>query len=211
MTIKAVLFDMDGVLIDAKEWHYEALNRALSLFGFEISRDTHLATFDGLPTRNKLDILSKTRHLPRRLHPLIKTLKQFYTVQMAHAHCSPMFHHQYALAKLKSERYRLAVCSNSVRETVSLMMQLSGLDKYMERQFSNEDVTHSKPDPEMYLLAMEQLDVKPEETLILEDNDHGIEAAIKSGAHLLHVNSVHDATYSRIRARINEIQQLQQS
>ena len=56
--IKAVIFDMDGVLIDAKEWHYEALNRALTLFGFSISRYDHLVTYDGLPTRRKLEMLT---------------------------------------------------------------------------------------------------------------------------------------------------------
>ena len=54
MEIKAILFDMDGVLIEAKEWHYEALNRALDLFGMPISRYDHLITFDGLPTRKKI-------------------------------------------------------------------------------------------------------------------------------------------------------------
>ena len=58
MAIKAILFDMDGVLIEAKEWHYEALNRALSLFGCPISRYDHLQTFDGLPTLKKLELLS---------------------------------------------------------------------------------------------------------------------------------------------------------
>ena len=47
--IKAVVFDMDGVLIDAREWHYEALNRALALLGYEITRYEHLSTYDGLP------------------------------------------------------------------------------------------------------------------------------------------------------------------
>ena len=56
--IKAVLFDMDGVLIDAKDWHYEALNKALGLFGMEINRYDHLNTFDGLPTKVKLQMLS---------------------------------------------------------------------------------------------------------------------------------------------------------
>jgi beta-phosphoglucomutase len=50
--IKAVIFDMDGVLIDAKEWHYESLNDALSNFGYEISHHDHLVTYDGLPTKN---------------------------------------------------------------------------------------------------------------------------------------------------------------
>ena len=59
MDVKAILFDMDGVLIDAKEWHYEALNRALKLFGFEISKFEHIHTFDGLSTKDKLKLLSK--------------------------------------------------------------------------------------------------------------------------------------------------------
>ena len=55
--IKAVIFDMDGVLIDAKDWHYEALNKALRLFGLEITRSEHETTYDGLPTKDKLEIL----------------------------------------------------------------------------------------------------------------------------------------------------------
>lgn len=77
--IKAIIFDMDGVLIDAKDWHYEALNRALRLFGCEISRYDHLATFDGLPTKEKLNLLSKERHLPEKLHSFINEMKQRYT------------------------------------------------------------------------------------------------------------------------------------
>ena len=70
--IKAVLFDMDGVLIDAKDWHYEALNRALELFGYTISRESHLSTFDGLPTRRKLEILSAAHGLPSDMEqPLV--------------------------------------------------------------------------------------------------------------------------------------------
>ena len=61
MTIKAVFFDMDGVLIDAKDWHYEALNQALRLFGMEISRQELLQKFDGLPTKVKLKTLSNVR------------------------------------------------------------------------------------------------------------------------------------------------------
>ena len=55
--IKAVIFDMDGVLIDAKDWHYEALNMALRTFGLEISRHDHLTTYDGLSTKHKLEML----------------------------------------------------------------------------------------------------------------------------------------------------------
>ncbi|WP_244574490.1 HAD hydrolase-like protein [Cohaesibacter sp. ES.047] len=76
MRIKAIIFDMDGVLIEAKDWHYEALNRALLLFGYEISRFDHLTTYDGLPTRKKLEMLSAERNLPRSLHSFINEMKQ---------------------------------------------------------------------------------------------------------------------------------------
>ena len=84
MTIKAILFDMDGVLIDAKEWHYEALNKALSHFGFIINRDAHLTTYDGLPTKSKLEKLSEAQGLPEGLHEHINKLKQKYTIQYSY-------------------------------------------------------------------------------------------------------------------------------
>lgn len=59
--IKAVLFDMDGVLIDAREWHYDALNQALALFGFAITRQEHENYYDGLPTRVKLQRLTEEK------------------------------------------------------------------------------------------------------------------------------------------------------
>ena len=116
--VKAVLFDMDGVLIDAKDWHYEALNRALGLFGIEISRYDHLHTFDGLPTKVKLKMLSEQYYLPEQLHGFINQMKQCYTSQIIHEKCHPMFHHEYALSKLHKEGYKIAVCSNSIRSTI---------------------------------------------------------------------------------------------
>ena len=203
--IKAILFDMDGVLIDARDWHFEALNRALALFGLEIERNAHLATFDGLPTRRKLELLTKTRGFPLKLHSFVNDLKQSYTTEIAHALCRPVFHHRLALSNLKKDGLKIAVCSNSIRNTVSLLMQLSSLDVYLDLQLSNEDVQKAKPDPEIYLKAMSKLRVLPEETLILEDNDHGIEAARASGGHVLVVDSPSDVTYERISSAIKNI------
>src|SRR5580698_402296 len=126
--IKAVIFDMDGVLIDAKEWHYEALNRALALFGFQISRYDHLTAYDGLPTKTKLEMLSLEKKLPRELHPFINKMKQSYTMEIVHSKCKPRFAQEYALATLKSRGYRLAVASNSIRDSVEIMMHKARLD-----------------------------------------------------------------------------------
>lgn len=204
--IRAILFDMDGVLIDAREWHYEALNRALGLFGYTISRESHRSTFDGLPTRQKLELLSRSQGLPEKLAPIINRLKQSYTLEISAQRCRPVFAHRYALSRCKVDGYLMAVCSNSIRETVETLMRQSALDPYLDLLLSNEDVTHSKPNPEIYLTAMERLGVSAEECLILEDNLHGIEAARASGAHLLRIGSPLDVTYQTISARIEEIE-----
>ena len=120
--IKAILFDMDGVLIDAKEWHYEALNQALGLFGYTITRAEHLSMYDGLSTRQKLEKLTIEKGLPRDLHSFINEMKQKYTTRMIYENCRPRFNHEFALSKLKAEGYKIAVCSNSIRMTIEMMM-----------------------------------------------------------------------------------------
>lgn len=206
MAIKAIIFDMDGVLIDAKEWHYESLNRALSLFGAEISRYDHLVTFDGLPTKKKLEMLSIEGGFPRKLHNFVNDLKQQYTMEIIYSKCKPVFQHQFALSKLKSEGYKLAVCSNSVRKSIEIMMEKSGLMPYLEFFLSNQDVTKSKPDPEIYNNAIDRLGVKPEDCLIVEDNDNGIKAALASGANLMKVENTSDVHYYNIKKRIEEVE-----
>ncbi|WP_276133799.1 HAD family hydrolase [Polluticoccus soli] len=206
MAIKAIIFDMDGVLIDAREWHYESLNKALGLFGAEISRYDHLVTFDGLPTKKKLEMLSLEGGFPVKLHQFVNDLKQQYTLEIIYAKCKPVFQHQFALSKLKSEGYKLAVCSNSVRKTVEIMMEKSGLSPYLEFYLSNQDVTKGKPDPEMYINAINKLGLKPEECLIVEDNENGVKAALASGAQLLKVEHTGDVHYYNIKRRINEVE-----
>ena len=205
MTIKAVLFDMDGVLIEAKEWHYEALNRALDLFGMPISRFDHLTTFDGLPTRKKLEMLSIERGLPRELHEFINEMKQQYTMDLVLTQCKPRFVHEYALSSLYAMGYKMAVCSNSIRQTVVNMMDKASLSPYLDLIVSNEDVKVGKPDPEMYLKAMHHFGFDPEECLIVEDNEKGIKAARAAGAHLLVVRDVGETNLENILNAIQEI------
>jgi beta-phosphoglucomutase len=204
--IKAIIFDMDGVLIEAKDWHYEALNKALELFGLTISRYDHLVTYDGLPTRQKLEMLTLERGLPRGLHGFINKIKQVYTMEYIFSKCKPVFYHEYALSRLKKEGYRLAVASNAIRNTVDLMMEKSNLQQYLEFTLSNQDVIKSKPDPEIYDTAISKLGLSPAECLIIEDNQNGIKAAIASGAHVMKIKSVEEVNYSNITAHISHIE-----
>jgi len=200
--IKAVIFDMDGVLIDAKDWHYEALNKALNLFGMEISRYDHLVTYDGLPTKKKLDMLSIEGGLPRELHQFINQMKQQFTMEIVYSNCKPVFHHEYALSKLKNDGYKMAVCSNSIRKTIEVMMQKASLEQYFEFYVSNQDVKNGKPDPEMYNKAIKELALTPKECMIIEDNENGIKAAKASGAWVMEVDVVKDVNIHNIQQHL---------
>lgn len=204
--IKAIIFDMDGVLIEAKDWHYEALNRALKLFGYQISRYEHLTSYDGLPTSKKLQMLSVERGLPLGLHSFINQMKQQYTMEIVHSKCKPRFNHEYALSNLKSKGYKLAVASNSIRNTINVMMEKSNLNRYLDLIVSAEDVKNPKPAPEIYRLAMQNLGLNPENCLIVEDNENGIKAAIASGAYVLKVRDVDEVNLENIFNKISFIE-----
>ncbi len=204
--IKAIAFDMDGVLIEAKDWHYQALNRALALFGCQISRHDHLTSFDGLPTRRKLQMLSAENKIPQDLHDFINDMKQLYTMELVATQCRPRFIHEYALSRLHAQGIQIAVCSNSVRATIDMMMQRAALDPYLAFTLSNQDVAHPKPDPEIYLKAISRFGVEPWECLVVEDHDNGVRAARAAGAHVLQVDSVDDVTYAVIHQHMSHHQ-----
>lgn len=198
MKIKAIIFDMDGVLIDAKEWHFDALNKALSIFGYSIDRYKHLFTYDGLPTKEKLKMLSEDNDLPIGLHSLIHDLKQKYTLDIAYQKSKNSFDQHLTLSKLKKEKYKLAVASNSIKSTISFLLSKAGIIDYFDFYLSNQDVEKSKPDPEIYLKAINRLNFKPKECLILEDNFNGIKAAQESGAFVMKINDTTEVNYENI-------------
>jgi beta-phosphoglucomutase len=209
MWIKAVIFDMDGVLIDAKEWHYESLNRALAPYHAEINRVDHLRTFDGLPTKTKLEMLSQMRGLPRELHAEIQRQKQAYLLELVEERCTPFRQHVAAIRGLKLYGLTVGVASNSVRQTVDLMLTRADILPLLDFTLSNQDVSKSKPDPEIYLAAMRLAGVQPTECVVVEDNQHGVEAATRAGAHVMRVETVNDVELSRIRKFISQVEQQQ--
>ncbi|MBT0727904.1 HAD family hydrolase [Rosenbergiella australiborealis] len=204
--IKAVIFDMDGVLIDAQQWHYYALNRALELFGLQIDYEQHLRRFDGLPTKKKLDILRKEKDLPLKLFDFIDQLKQKYTLEIVETCCHPQFQHEYLLSRLTAEGYKLAVASNSIKNTIEVMLTKANILHYFDFYLSNQDVVQSKPSPEIYLKAIDKLNLLPQECLIIEDNENGINAAKASGAHVLAIGKIEEVNYINIKNKISVLE-----
>jgi beta-phosphoglucomutase len=203
--IKAVIFDLDGVLVEAKDWHFEALNIALEVFGCDITYEEHLSTYDGLPTKMKLQMLNKHKNFPLELSQLVYELKQIYTHEFFSTRCFPDFSQDYLFRKLKERKIKTAVASNSITATVNQAMLGLDIRKYLEFSLSNEDVAKPKPDPEIYIKAIQMLGFEPCECLIVEDNINGITAAKASGAHCLEVQEVEDVNHVNVFNYINLI------
>ena len=204
-TPKAILFDMDGVLIDAREWHYDALNEALRIFGVEISRSDHLSRFNGLSTRKKLNMLTAEGVIPYELHEAIQSIKQDRTLRIAAQMCFPIVSHQVLITRLKALDIKVGLVTNSIRKSSEFMLEYAGLLKFMDVVVTNEDVAEGKPNPAGYLLAMERLGVLPSETIVIEDGEYGILAAEAAGATVIKVNDPFEVSLELLLPVIKEL------
>tara|TARA_E500000318_G_scaffold104400_1_gene110346 strand:- start:7180 stop:8544 length:1365 start_codon:yes stop_codon:yes gene_type:complete len=201
--IKLIIFDLDGVLVEAKNIHYEALNEALGK-EYKISWNEHLLKYDGLKTTQKLDMLSKEKNLPTSFHENIWNNKQKITLKkLKELKQNKRF--QLLMEKLVKSEYKIAVCSNSIRKTVLTVLSKLGIMEYMDLVISNEDVDNSKPHPEMYWKAISMMKCLPEETLIIEDSPYGLLAASRSKSYILRVKNPGEVTHENIFNKLKEI------
>ncbi len=168
--IKLIVFDLDGVLVETKKLHYDALNKSLRDVDskYEISYDEHLSKYDGLSTYKKLDILGREKGLSGMEFESIWMRKQLYTSQMLRE-LQPDVRLIEVLRKLR-QKCQIAVASNSIRDSVKITLLKLGFLEYVDFYLSNEDVKYPKPHPEIYLRAMIESGVTPKETLIVEDS-----------------------------------------
>ena len=203
--IKLVIFDLDGVLVDARELHYEALNEALTDVDpkYIIQRPEHLSTYDGLSTTKKLNMLTKAKGLSKELHDAVWRLKQKKTIEIIDAF-TPDLRMIQILKRLKREGHTIACATNSIRETAKLQLIRRGFFEHIDFLYSNQDVNKPKPSTEMYLRCMLKAGVDPDETVIIEDSHHGRKAAMSSGAYLCAVKDSTDVDYNKIRKVIDE-------
>ena len=203
--IKLIVFDLDGVLIDSKEIHFNALNLALGEVSsdYTISRKEQDTIFEGLTTNVKLDILTKTKGLPSDLHEDIWRRKQEYSAKLFESTSED--EDLVSIFKfIKSRGIKIAVASNSIRQTLDTCLKSLGVWDYVDYSLSNEDVKYPKPDPQIYNRCMDYLMVDPEDTVIFEDSDIGLRAATATGAKVEKVLNRKDVYFDRIDRVIHQ-------
>ena len=201
---KLIIFDLDGVLIDSRELHYDALNAALRKVGEEyvISRQEHLSLYDGLNTTRKLKMLTEYKGLPVSEYDRVWQDKQKSTFELLRRF-NPEFYLSAIFNMARNRGYKIAVASNSIRETVKLSLLSIELMDYVDYFVSNEDVSRAKPYPEMYWKCMTALNALPKDTIIVEDSHIGRQGALDSGAHLLAVENSNEVNSQYMMERIS--------
>jgi beta-phosphoglucomutase-like phosphatase (HAD superfamily) len=199
-----IVFDLDGVLIDSKDIHFNALNLALNDVDpkYVISRPEQDLLYEGLTTRNKLEILSKEKGLPKDSYEGIWKAKQGYSSIMF-LKIDRDLDLALMINAIKKAGIKVAVASNSIRETLDNCLDSLGILSHLDYTLSNEDVNSPKPSPEIYLKAINELGAEPDTTVIFEDSPVGQEAALKSGATLIRVKDRKDLTFDKIFDSIN--------
>jgi beta-phosphoglucomutase-like phosphatase (HAD superfamily)/dTDP-glucose pyrophosphorylase len=204
MKDRLIVFDLDGVLVDSKEIHFVALNNALRDVSSDycISYDDHVKIYDGLPTKEKLNILTRRSGLEKSLHNEIWINKQKNTEKMFSQ--VPSDPDLMSIFKyIKSKEIKIAVASNSIKNTVTNCLTSLGILSLVDLVIGNEDVQNPKPHPEMYWKAMSHFGTTPSDTIIFEDSVIGILAATSSGAGLVKIKNRSDLTLDKIKEGIN--------
>jgi len=201
--MKAVIFDLDGVLIDAKDIHYRCLNEALGP-EYAISYEDHRNIYDGHKTQDKLEMLTERVGLPRELHSSINAKKQKLTEIALKTELKPKQHIIDLMEELKRQGYQISICSNSISATLWTAVELTGLKKYISWGYSNCSVDKSKPYPYLYWACMMKMGVLPDNTWIIEDSPPGLLAANRSGANVIRVTSPEDVTIDNIIPKLGQ-------
>lgn len=207
MAVKLIIFDFDGTLIELREAHYQALNQALSTIDpkFVISQEDHISIYDGLSTRKKLNLLVSTKNFPSDKIEQVFEQKQIHTLKYINDQIIPSQDLINTLQTLKTLGYQLYIASNAIRDTIIAGLNKLQITHFFDHILSNEDVKNQKPHSQIYLQAMVQAGVNPDETLIVEDAKHGREAGMKSGAYVCGVDNAADLSLTKIQNRINQI------
>lgn len=202
MVLEAILFDLDGVLVSAKEWHYHALNKALDeIAGTVITEWEHLHTFDGRPSHVKLAMLVELGRVTEEQIPHIWRLKQEHTVEYIRNLCQPDEQKIFMLSQLRQDGFRIACVSNAIKVSVELMLEKSAIRSFFEEVVSCEEAKAPKPDPAPYLVCLDRMGLTADQAVAIEDNERGYESSRAAGIKTL-VLQYPEVTIENVRGGI---------
>jgi HAD superfamily hydrolase (TIGR01509 family) len=211
MPIKLIIFDLDGVLIDSRELHYISLNLALEEIDqkYIITREEHLAKYDGHPTNYKLKLLTQDKGLSPTLYNQIWQRKQDLTQDVILKEFEKDYCVCNILKNLKDKGYIIYCASNSIWLTIKNALYKKGFIEYIDYFISNQEIRNPKPSPEIYYKCFEHANVSPREVLICEDSPVGLQSAYNSCANICKIENPNDVSLKKILNHIDKYNQME--
>jgi HAD superfamily hydrolase (TIGR01509 family) len=204
--VEAVLFDLDGILVDSVSWHEEALDKALVEvcgFKFEDCEGSHL--FAGRPTRDKLTLLCDLGKVSQDKFSEVIELKKKYLDPVVRERAKVDLEKQELQEQLMCRGYQVACITNSNRKAALSVLKAIDQLKYFKLVVAGDDMIHRKPCGEGYVTAMVLLGSVPQKTIIVEDSLLGIQAAESTGAHVWVVDHHLEVTWDNFQKFLGTI------
>ncbi len=218
--IRMIIMDLDGVLVDSKDMHFEALNEALAYESdaYVISKQEHQCVYDGLPTRTKLEMLHTEKKLPRASFEAVWIRKQDLFAKKLIESVTPNPDLIALLHALRSKDIELRCCSNSIYLTVRSVLEKLDILDFFSAIYGNDMSSVSmksnrpynnikpKPSPSVFLLATIDSGFSPNQVMICEDSRVGRQAAIASGCFLCPMENASCCTEQTIFAHLKHFE-----
>lgn len=170
------IFDMDGTLFDTGNVNYYSYKEALGKYGIELDEEYFIKECNGRHYKQFLtDIMGGSDNI-EQVHELKKEL---YAANLVHARANT---HLFNMIDSMRDIYHIAIVTTASKKNVYDILSRFGYENYFEYVITQEDITRAKPDPQGFNMAMEHFGVAPENTVVFEDSEVGIQAARASGA-----------------------------
>ncbi|MDN3549797.1 HAD family hydrolase [Mucilaginibacter aquaedulcis] len=189
MSLKALLFDLDGTLIDSEFFHFECWNEILEEFNVELSYADWLKNYAGVPMPANAARLIEIYNITAPLPHIIEKRERLTLERLKTKDVNLMPYVADVLEYFRAQNLRLALVTSSPRQDVEAVFERNGLGRYFELIITRTEVTKSKPDPESYLLCVEKLGLQKEECLVFEDTINGIKSAKAAGLTCIAIQS----------------------
>jgi HAD superfamily hydrolase (TIGR01509 family) len=188
---KAVIFDMDGVIVDSEPRHESAFLEVVRQIGFGNSLSLRFEDFVGR-SDHELWVAFIDKHHPSQTLEELMEMKRQRVVEIIRQE-QPLFDGLPDLVEELAPRYCLGVASGSDRLVVEEVLALKGLRRFFSSVVTASDVAHGKPEPDIFLQTAELLGVAPSECWVIEDSKPGIAAGLAAGMRVIAITNTHPA------------------